>query len=137
MIRTIFGFFALLVLALLILIGWTAWQQAHAQLQGGPNISPNGIPFTFSPRFGYIGPPAVFVPPPPPRTRYYVPGNTVVIPIPRDGIAPPAGPPPVPPLPPPATRGPRDPKSPALRLPKGPRPDRPEVPCPSGCERDI
>jgi hypothetical protein len=30
---------------------------ALAQLQPGPNISPGGIPFTFSPRFGYLGPP--------------------------------------------------------------------------------
>lgn len=107
--------------------------QAAAQLQPGPNISPNGVPFTFSPRFGYIGPPAVFVPPPPPRPRYYVPGNTVVIPIPRpEAVPPPAGPPPAPPSPPPASRGPRDPKSPALRLPRG---SRPEVPCPAGCPR--
>jgi hypothetical protein len=30
---------------------------AHAQIQPGPNISPGGIPFTYSPRFGYLGPP--------------------------------------------------------------------------------
>jgi hypothetical protein len=30
---------------------------ALAQVQPGPNISPGGVPFTFSPRFGYLGPP--------------------------------------------------------------------------------
>jgi hypothetical protein len=34
---------------------------AEAQIQPGPNISPNGFRFTFSPRAGYIGPPvAIF-----------------------------------------------------------------------------
>lgn len=38
---------------------------AAAQVQPGPNLSPSGVPFTFSPRFGYLGPPAGLVPPPP------------------------------------------------------------------------
>jgi hypothetical protein len=41
---------------------------AQAQIQPGPNISPDGIPFTYSPRFGYLGPPQpmppTYAPPP-------------------------------------------------------------------------
>lgn len=33
-------------------------RSAQAQMQPGPNIAPNGVPFVFSPRFGYLGPPA-------------------------------------------------------------------------------
>jgi hypothetical protein len=47
---------------------------AAAQLQAGPNISPNGIPFTFAPRFSYLGPPAAILPYGPPPLAYGPPG---------------------------------------------------------------
>ena len=57
---------------------------AIAQIQGGPNIAPNGMKFTYSPRFGYIGPPAAFVLwPPPPQTRYGMPGSMPMLRYPR------------------------------------------------------
>jgi hypothetical protein len=49
MIRTCLTIRGLFVLAVLPLILWMA-SRAHAQLQPGPNISPNGIPFAFLPR---------------------------------------------------------------------------------------
>jgi hypothetical protein len=39
---------------------------AEAQLVPGPNISPNGYRFTFSPRAGYLGPPTPIYPGMPP-----------------------------------------------------------------------
>lgn len=56
-----------------------------AQIQPGPNISPSGIPFTYSPRFGYLGPPAAFVPGPPPAPRYRR-GSMPIFPMPRAEI---------------------------------------------------
>lgn len=73
---------------------------AAAQIQGGPNIAPNGTRFTFSPRFGYLGPPMAFVYGPPPPPAYRVMPIAIV---PREPIAPPPPfpfPLPLPPAPP-------------------------------------
>ena len=118
------------------LIGIVAWMvmamlvcPAIAQIQPGPNISPNGIPFTFSPRFGYLGPPAAFVfaPRPDPSRRYYQPGSMPHIEVPRH--QPVAGPP-VRPIEPPLVQ--RHPTRPGLWAPR----QRPPLPCPDGCERE-
>ena len=57
---------------------------AVAQIQGGPNIAPNGTRFTYSPRFGYIGPPRALVPYPPPAPTPYGPGSMPTIFYPRE-----------------------------------------------------
>jgi hypothetical protein len=130
---------------------WSFWlmlltTEAWGQIQPGPNLSPSGVPFTFSPRFGYLGPPAAFVPVPPPPARYYRPGSMPMLAYPRPhlyprfeppmppAVAPPAGPPPTPRLRPPAVEIPRDPKEPALPRPRGSHPPIPP-PCPDGCPR--
>src|SRR5262245_55692676 len=44
-----------IVLAVMALLWWMGF--VHAQIQPGPNLSPQGIPFLFAPRAGYLGPP--------------------------------------------------------------------------------
>jgi hypothetical protein len=48
---------AVIIFALVFIGLIGAIRSAHAQIQPGPNISPGGVPFTYSPRFGYLGPP--------------------------------------------------------------------------------
>jgi hypothetical protein len=50
---------------------------AAAQIQPGPNLSPNGRMFTFAPRAGYLGPPAAIFPFPygPPPLAYGPPSG--------------------------------------------------------------
>jgi hypothetical protein len=101
---------------------------AQAQIQPGPNLSPNGFMFTFSPRAGYLGPPAAifpYAPYAPPRPRVYV-------------QAPPPSPPPAAAAAPPvrysepgAIQARPEPK---LAPPAGR--ERPPVPCPNGCPRE-
>jgi len=106
---------------------------AAAQIVPGPNIAPNGVPYTFSPRFGYLGPPAGFMLwPPPPRPRYYQPGSMPTIVVPRgEGYGPPAGSAPTPLPPPPVSRLPARPQKPPALVPR----PRPSPPCPDGCPR--
>ena len=106
---------------------------ALAQIQGGPNIAPNGTRFTFSPRFGYLGPPAAFVPDPPPApTPYYRPGSMPMYRYPRTE---PLGAPPVR-----LNEHPGIPLRPEARVQRAPRPPvgrhRPDPPCPAGCPRE-
>jgi hypothetical protein len=54
--------FASFVFALALASCQMPLRNAAAQIQPGPNISPNGYRFTFSPRAGYIGPPAAIFP---------------------------------------------------------------------------
>jgi hypothetical protein len=117
---------------------FTLASPAAAQIQGGPNIAPNGTRFTYSPRFGYLGPPAAFVPdPPPPPSPYYRPGSMPTIKYPREPlppIPPPLASPPMPPIERPAAEARRTPRiAPAARAPGQRRP--PAVPCPRGCPR--
>lgn len=95
---------------------------ARAQLQPGPNISPNGFMFTFSPRAGYLGPPAAIFP--------YAPRR-----VPRAYVqAPPPSPPAAPPMrySEPGVQARPDLKS----SPPAARRGRPPVPCPDGCPRE-
>ncbi len=112
---------------------------AAAQIQPGPNIAPNGLRFTFSPRFGYLGPPVGFVFYPPPVQRYGY-GAMPMIVVPRD--YPDTGSPGASPVRPIERGAPqaqaRPPAAPAPRLP-GKLPGRqhiPNVPCPDGCARE-
>ena len=61
----------MLAAMVIIFFGALYIHNAHAQIVPGPNISPSGIPYTFAPRFGYLGPPAAFLVPvaPPPMAR--------------------------------------------------------------------
>ena len=88
----VLGLIVLAVVAVVLLLSlFVSPTPAAAQTQPGPNLSPNGIPFTFSPRFGYLGPPAAFVPgPPPPRPRYYRPGSMPIHAAPPEAAPPPA-----------------------------------------------
>ncbi len=106
---------------------------AAAQIQGGPNIAPNGTKFTYSPRFGYIGPPAAFVPwPPPEPTRYGIPGSMPTYRYPRTE---PLGAPPMSSNQPDARDArPIGPPRQARRPPVGRK--APNVPCPAGCPRE-
>lgn len=148
-------YFAFMLARLLGVLGWMALllilillyaPTAKAQMQPGPNIAPNGVPFTFSPRFGYLGPPAGFaLYPSPPRPRYNLPQSMPTIPVPREpaaappvsayGMAPPA-PAAAPPMRqslPGATQAPpgrRNAPLPSARA-------RPPVPCPAGCPREA
>jgi hypothetical protein len=61
---------------------------AAAQIQSGPNISPSGIPFTFAPRAGYLGPPAAILPYGPVPLAYGPPEPPPI------AYGPPPGPPP-------------------------------------------
>lgn len=95
------------VLVMLLFVFVTVWlsSMAHAQVQPGPNISPNGVPFTYAPRHGgsylrrppsHIGGvpavpggyimPAPFVPPPLPPVAELPPPPPVEAPPP---VAPP------------------------------------------------
>jgi hypothetical protein len=44
-------------ITLFAIVNMLALTAAHAQIQPGPNITPGGGMFTYSPRFGYLGPP--------------------------------------------------------------------------------
>lgn len=123
---------------------------AHAQPQPGPNLTPNGRPFLYAPRAGYLGPPvamhsarqapwpliyrrtgALSIPagPPPPSP----PPPVVRVPeLPPPPVA--QGRPPVDLPPPPATQVQPPRNKPASGLPRG---QRPPVPCPNGCEVDM
>jgi hypothetical protein len=105
---------------------------AAAQIQPGPNLSPSGIPFTFAPRFGYLGPPAAFVYAPPPRSRFM---PMIVVPRPLPLPPPEAAPLASPPM--------RQSEAPAIQARPGrkfaPLPGgrvRPPPPCPDGCPRE-
>lgn len=114
---------------------------ASAQIQGGPNIAPNGTRFTYSPRFGYLGPPAAFVPdPPPPPAPYGRPGSMPMVKYPRNpGPPPDTGSPGAPPVSlygrPVAEVRPIAPTRPAARMP-GARQRPTNFPCPDGCVRE-
>jgi hypothetical protein len=45
------------LICIIIFIVAMALRPANAQIQPGPNLSPQGIPFVFSPRTGYLGAP--------------------------------------------------------------------------------
>lgn len=108
---------------------------AAAQIQGGPNIAPNGMRFTYSPRFGYLGPPVAFVPYGPPVQNRAMPMVLVPREEPPPPIPPPLASPPVRRIEPGARQArPAPPIVPAPRLP-GQR-QRPPVPCPDGCPRE-
>jgi hypothetical protein len=83
---------------------------ASAQVQPGPNLTPNGIPFTYSPRAG-----AFYLRRPPSSPRLFLPPLPAVLPAPPIGPAPELLPPPPPPAyapeapPPPAFEGPPPP----------------------------
>ena len=64
----------ILAALLLVLAAWPA----HAQLQPGPNII-RGLPYTFSPRAGYLGPPAPMPLPPRGRVRAVPPQAPVEV----------------------------------------------------------
>jgi hypothetical protein len=129
----------IIVGSLIVAMTWLASvRPAHAQIQPGPNIAPNGIPFTFSPRFGYLGPPVAFVYGSLPPSRAM---PMVRVPRPLPDTAPPpldTAPPGAPPMRfsgPPATGARRT--APGLRAPRLPgRRPPPNVPCPSGCPRE-
>jgi len=76
------------VLALLL-----ATPSALAQVQPGPNLTPNGIPYTYSPRAG-----AFFLRRPPYSPRLFLPPLPTVLPAPPIGVPPIAPAPPPPPL---------------------------------------
>lgn len=91
---------------------------ATAQIQPGPNIAPNGMRFTYSPRFNYLGPPAAFVYGQPTQSRampmIVVPRETPPPPPPPMAYAPAPLPPPLVPEPPPPCMVTFDPWQPPL-----------------------
>jgi hypothetical protein len=70
-------------------------RDAAAQIQRGPNLSANGLPFLFSPRAGYLGPPVAV------HNGFRAPFPFVYPRTGRVSIPVPGGPPPMAPLPPP------------------------------------
>src|SRR6516225_7564890 len=54
----------ILMTTICIVVFWIfmALRPAQAQIMPGPNLSPQGFPFLFAPRFGYLGPPAAIIP---------------------------------------------------------------------------
>jgi hypothetical protein len=95
----------ILMTVICIVIFWIvmALRPANAWPQPGPNLSPQGIPYVFSPRTGYIGPPvAVHNGFRNPYPMVYPRTGGVSIPVPPLAYAEPLPPPPEPtPLPPP------------------------------------
>jgi hypothetical protein len=90
----------IIVGSLIVAMTWLASvRPAHAQIQPAPNIAPNGARFTFSPRFGYLGPPVGFVYGSLPPSRA-MPMVQVPRPLPPDSAPPPldTAPPGAPPM---------------------------------------
>jgi hypothetical protein len=86
----------ILMTTICIVVFWIfmALRPANAQIMPGPNLTPQGLPFLFAPRFNYLGPPAAIIPL---RPLGYGPPPFAYAPPPPLAYAPPEpSPPPVP-----------------------------------------